>query len=353
MAQSLNKGPWLPTTMAEWVQIEPPSRGWLVPGLVPAGGITYISGQQKLAQKTTTALAVAMGVASGRKVFGREVQQGPVLFIEAEGDWYRTRQRILALTNGLKIPTTELQHFFWSFREGIKLDNPQWQDRILETVARIKPVLVVFDALTYLKSGDENDIMAMQSVADTLQAVQRMDAAVLLLLHLNKAQGNNPKCEDPDSQIRGSSIFSNLYDVHIALRKYSRKSESISVQVLDRFGEPMKSSMKWTMESNLLEDGTRELISAKPYLGDLKPVIPESDGSDHGEALRMAFWQESVKKLESRQGDLLTRAALRKIFGKPNERDAAFFIDECVEKGYVAVVGGPDSETYVVLRRQQ
>jgi RecA-family ATPase len=61
-----------------------PPLEWLIEGLMPAGGLAVLYGAPKLG-KSFLALDWALSVAAGRRWLGRNVRQGDVVYVYAEG----------------------------------------------------------------------------------------------------------------------------------------------------------------------------------------------------------------------------------------------------------------------------
>lgn len=210
---------WEPPTLATWMKDVKDKRRWLFDKFLPYDALVLVSGHQKRAYKTWTADAIALLLASG-KSFGAlmPVQAGTVLYIEEEGQPVETRNRLQGLANAFQIDIAALDNLFYVFRNRVKLDDKKWQQRLERTIAKHKPTLVILDAMVYLHSADENKTNDMQAIVNVLQTIRASGASVLYLAHLN-SKGSDHKI-DIDEQVRGSGLFTNAYDMHLALRKY-------------------------------------------------------------------------------------------------------------------------------------
>ena len=70
---------------------------WIVPGILPEG-LTLLAGKPKLG-KSWLALDIAVAVASGGSVLGRECEPGPVLCLALEDNQRRLYQLALIRTH--------------------------------------------------------------------------------------------------------------------------------------------------------------------------------------------------------------------------------------------------------------
>ncbi len=69
-------------TLAEAINLPPPS--WLVEDTLPDGGLSFLVGPPGVG-KTFSAIDLALSVAYGRPFLGKEVRQGRVVYVAAEG----------------------------------------------------------------------------------------------------------------------------------------------------------------------------------------------------------------------------------------------------------------------------
>ncbi len=209
--------------------------------------MTLVSGHQKLTRKSFTAFAAALSVCA-KKTIGpfKPNRQGHVLYIEEEGTKAPTKNRWEAFIKSYGIKPKELDIRF-AFREGVGLDTDTWRQRLLSYVEHFKPALIVFDNLTFMHSGDENNNNDMRSVVSTMQLIRNAGTATLFLAHLSKNKGNDPKV-DIDEQVRGGSIVVNGYDVHWALRNYVGEHVPIDLIVRYRDAQGRMYSVNWDLK---------------------------------------------------------------------------------------------------------
>lgn len=264
---------WEVPTLAEWLDKTAERKRWIVPGFAPADGIILFSGPRKLAMKTYTAFTMCMSLASGKHIVPFKPEKpGKVLVIEEEGGTAQTKDRWNAIFAAHPVVDRKVvvQNIHFAFRNLVKLNNIEWREKLVAKVKELKPDLVVFDALAYVIDGDENKTVDVLDALATIQEIRACGCAVMLLHHLNNDKGYDPKA-DIDSQVRGAGPIKDLYDVHVALRRY-KDTEPIKVTVRQRDGETRHDVFTWEFESN--EEGTTtlaRLLVAEPA----RPVDPK------------------------------------------------------------------------------
>jgi hypothetical protein len=180
-----------------------PKRPIIGEGLLDEGDGAVIVGQSGIG-KSWLALDLSMAVSMGYDWLGRfEVQQGPVVYIDEEGsewDMFK-RQRQIATSRGVDFAS--ITNLKYSVAEEIKLDDDRGITQIRRIIGDMDPVLIVFDALVRMHSGDENsnrDMARFFSIVKKLKKHHR--AAFLFLHHIRKPGKDDP--EDELDLMRGA-----------------------------------------------------------------------------------------------------------------------------------------------------
>lgn len=160
---------------------------WIVPGEIPARGITVLFGASG-AGKSFIALDYALRIA----------QKQPVLYMAGEGE-YGYQQRVAAWCNHHKLNEGKL----YMCLGAVQLLETGDLDAFLEANAAIKPVLVVIDTMARSMVGsDENSTRDMGLFVQACETVKKtLDTAVLIIHHTNKGGVH----ERGNSALRGSS----------------------------------------------------------------------------------------------------------------------------------------------------
>jgi len=202
--------PFATVPAAELAKATPPAR-WLLDGLFPAGGAGILGGAPK-SMKSFLAAEMAVAVASGSACAGHfaALDPGPVLLLAAEDPPAILLERLAALAAAHDTTLDRLPvHVIVEPRVRLPAGLP----RLVATVERHRPRLLVLDPLIRLHDADENSSQEMSAILDGLRALARgSSTAVLLVHHVRKAAAGHTG----GNSLRGSSDLwafgdSNLY----------------------------------------------------------------------------------------------------------------------------------------------
>ena len=243
---------------------------WLLKDFIRAQGLTILSGQSKLTDKTTTMELMVLALASGKKLGPFEPTGAHnVLLVEEEGSVVDTRDRIRALMRTYGLVNSDIQdkvHFMFHPQVmldedeiGLKHNQRAWR-YALEYICLTQQITVAFfDCVTFMLSGDENDAMSMKRAIATLATLRnKLGVTPVAIMHLPKEAN---KKQDIDKQPRGSAVWANSYDMHIALRRYKDTQRYTDVVVRGRSTGQQNYSMHWSKVS--YDDGSRRLKTAR------------------------------------------------------------------------------------------
>lgn len=198
---------WQPMTLPEFLDSIDESMFWLLPGLVQEEGIVLIDGPRKRGRKSLWAFYLALYLTSQLQKKG--------LIVEAEGSRVGTKLRLLRLCNGLGLDYKSLTSLLFSHREGIRLDQPGWTEKIIDCIERNDLDFIVLDAFKYFFVGDESKSQDTQAPLNAIKHIRdSTGAAVLFVHHSIKSVGPDT---DIDDASRGSSTITDLYDDHHAM----------------------------------------------------------------------------------------------------------------------------------------
>jgi RecA-family ATPase len=189
---------------ADWKGHEIPPLEWIVPGIIPAGTVTMLSGDGGVG-KSLIACQLATCAATGKFWLGKEVRRtGTVLYVSAEDDRDELHRRMDKMLGHYDLSYDQIAdlHFVELVGEGALLAAPDRSDGIIrrtirfaqiETeVARLKPVLVVLDTLANLFAGNENDRTQVGQFISLLRAVTvDYKTTVVLLAHPSQSGLNS------------------------------------------------------------------------------------------------------------------------------------------------------------------
>jgi hypothetical protein len=191
----------LPTLPVHAIDPEPDGAQWLIQDLWGACAVGIIGGAPK-ACKSTLALDLAVSVASGTACLGRfEVHSpGPVVVYLAEDPLPRVRDRVAQLCQyrGISLSSLDL-HVVTA--TSLRLDLERDQRALDQTLAALRPKLLVLDPLVRLHRLDENSAADISGLLGFLREINRRHQLALVLVHHMAKRSRR----DLGQTLRGSS----------------------------------------------------------------------------------------------------------------------------------------------------
>lgn len=199
---------------AEEIEAQPRQQ-WLVENVLVENCITMLAAKER-SFKTFLVLDLAASVAAGIPWHGREVQQGTVVYVSAEGragmgkriKAWRKARGIAALPRLFVLP------------EPVRMLDAKDVDELCAAMLSLSeyPRLIVLDTLARcMVGGDENKQKDANEFIDACARLQRQTGAVILLIHhVNREKG----------EARGSSVFPGNVDAHFHL---SREQDTVTL----------------------------------------------------------------------------------------------------------------------------
>jgi len=278
-----------PVVRVAHVKLAEDAEPWLVTGLWGREAVGFVGGTPKSC-KTWLALELCAAVASGCPCLGRfpVSQPGPVLLYAAEDAAEDVHHRVAGIARARKLDFARLAVGLIT-EPILRLDIPEHQQRLADTVGKIKPRLLVLDPLVRLHRGDENSAAEISGLLGFLRLLQREHhLAVALVHHVRKASA-----AQPGQALRGSGDLhawadSNLFLLHrkdrLELHAEHRSRPAFQPLVVRLHDDP----------AHLIVEGTAD--AAEPDLGPLHKSI-----------------------LAAVTGGPMTRTALRDAVGVRNE----------------------------------
>jgi len=192
---------------------------WLIEGLWAAQAVGILGGEPKCC-KSFLALDIAVSVASGAPCLRQFPVRhtGPVLLFPAEDSLSVVRQRLEGICAAAHAALDELPLYVIT-APRVLLDVPQDRQRLRQTVAALKPALLVLDPFIRLHRTDENASKEVAPLLGYLRELQReFHVAVLLVHHVRKGSAK----DRPGQALRGSSDLHGWGDSNLYLRRNSR-----------------------------------------------------------------------------------------------------------------------------------
>jgi len=219
----------LPVCPAHALEQKPPERRWLIESLWSAEAVGIVGGEPKCC-KSFLALDMAVSVASGSPCLRRFAVASPgrVLLYAAEDALHVVRKRLEGICQAARVDlgNLDLQVITTS---SLRLDLPADRDRLLETVAHLRPRLLVLDPFVRLhRSIDENHSGEVAPLLAYLRELQRLHQLAVVLVHHAKKGAAKARA---GQALRGSSEFHAWGDSNLYLR---RSGDALTLSVEHR-----------------------------------------------------------------------------------------------------------------------
>lgn len=207
---------------------------WLVEQLWAERAVGIVGGEPKCC-KSFLALDLAVAVASGKPCLRRYPvhQPGPVLLFAAEDGLHIVRQRIAGICAAAEADIGALPlHVITT--PSIRLDLALDQQRLRDTVAQLRPRLLVLDPFVRLHRIDENAASEVAPLLAFLRQLERqLQTAVLLVHHARKGAGHLRAGQ----ALRGSSELHAWGDSNLYLQ---RRGQALQLAVEHRAASPIQ-----------------------------------------------------------------------------------------------------------------
>jgi hypothetical protein len=163
------------------------SSGWLVDGLIPAGGVTMVTGAP-FAGKSTLLASVSACIAAGVPFAGRRTKSGPVVWV------YQDRGSRRALLDNLSaacagvgavetIPITVITP------ETFSLDSDRDVEWLREYLDELGAVAAILDSLRRVSSFDENRSCDTSLIAKSLALLTSGNQRAIMPVHHHGKDG--------------------------------------------------------------------------------------------------------------------------------------------------------------------
>lgn len=207
----------------EQVKAMPPPEP-LIAGVLNRRKLSIVWGKPGSA-KSFVALDWGLSVGTGSWWFGRQVAQGLVIYLAAEGaDGLGVR--IDAWQKDRRVHSVTAEQFLL-LPNAVNLLDREWANALVEVAGDLKPTLVIADTLARsMPGGDENGSRDTGIVIDTANRVQAAAGATVLFVHHDTREGSNLRGHSSLDGAMDSSIECKADGQNITLK--SRKQKDMS-----------------------------------------------------------------------------------------------------------------------------
>jgi putative DNA primase/helicase len=257
--------PWLVDAADLLAEPDPGPTRYLVQDLIVDQALVAAVGRWKTT-KTYGFLDIAISVRTGLSAFGAfEVcDPGPVVFVIEESGKAALRRRIDALLRGRAIEPERLRGLHVAANERVKLDNPEWQKRLIDAGQALRPRLFVFDPLARMKSPtrEESAQAEMATVIEFLRLLRDETGAAVAFVHHTGHTGGH---------MRGSSDLESVWETRLTWTR-DGQSPLVTVQAEHReaeAAEPIEYRIAW----NALTRSMRFDLTTRPHVPALEERI--------------------------------------------------------------------------------
>ncbi|MGH9888160.1 MAG: AAA family ATPase [bacterium] len=208
----------LPVTRAADLADVPTERRWLVEDLWGDQAVGIVGGEPKCC-KSFLALDLAVAVASGAPCVRRFAvpRTGRVLLFAAEDALHVVRQRLASIARAAGHALVDLDIQVIT-APTVRLDIERDRDALAETVAKLRPRLLVLDPFVRLHRVDENLSGEVAPLLAYLRELQRRYHLAVVLVHHARKGGAKMRA---GQALRGSSEFHACGDSNLYLRRHS------------------------------------------------------------------------------------------------------------------------------------
>ena len=202
-----------------------------VDGMI-SSGLFILAGAPKVG-KSWLAIDIALSIAKGEKVLGRETKSGSALYLCLEDSYTRIQNRLFELTSE---PSESLHFAIMAGTLGGVLEKQITQFKSQHTDLKI----IIIDTLQKIRSGDETsyasdykELSVLKNLADNLQI------AILLIHHTRKCRDS-----DPFNMISGTTGISGCVDGSMVMIEKQRGGGEVVLHCVGRDIENLELHLK-------------------------------------------------------------------------------------------------------------
>jgi RecA-family ATPase len=196
--------------------LEEPDPGptpFLVEELIVEQAIAAVVGAYKVA-KSYTLLELAVAIVAGRAAFDAYAvpQTGPVVMVMEESGRAAFHRRLDALRRGYALDSAKLAELYFAANHGVRLNERDWQERLLLAGVTLEPRAIMLDPLVRLKGAtvDEDRQREMGPVLDFMRRLRDESGAAVLYSHHTGHKGTTQ---------RGSSDLEGYWESRLQIEK--------------------------------------------------------------------------------------------------------------------------------------
>lgn len=289
---------------------------WLIDTLIPRSAFTILYGSPK-AGKTTFLTHLAAAVVSGTPFLGREINPGPVVWLDLE-------QSIGLTGDKLALAGAADQAYQVHIYNG---EAPSIRDVEAEIHTRKASLLIVDSLSKLLKLRDENDAAHVtQRMSPWVHLAHSSGVALVAIHHDRKKEGEFGR------SMRGSTAIAAAYDVSIALKVEGKPEDGRrKLEFISRYDEPQGTLLVRLEPTGYVAEGDQQTIKEDRLLQALGGEVLTIEDLEQRLSARKAAWHSRLNRLvESgrvlktgvgKKGDPFRYQALRDSVSDPHPQE--------------------------------
>lgn len=243
--------------------------GYLIQNMIPLGELTVLLADQRSSKSYLLLYLMTCIALDLRSAFGRPTITGPVIFYDTETTSVAHRRRLERIARGLglmRLPTIHYRRL-----TGRLIDSER---QIRAEVARIKPVLVGVDSLTYASGGNLNDSESAGATINLLGDLPESITKIATAHHAKQHRGARLE----DASVIGSGLFEFKASAQWVLRKERNDEDPTNFNVLMRNLKMRDGAEQADIVYNLaFQDNPRKTtftVGSTAQLGSLERDLP-------------------------------------------------------------------------------
>jgi hypothetical protein len=254
--------PWLERASDLLAEPDPGPTPFLVEELIVDRALMAIQGLPKT-WKTWVELELSCAIVTGRPAFGHFAipEPGPVVLVLEESGRAALHRRLGALARGNAISIPDLAELHFAANRRVRLDDLEWQRRLLASVVEIRPRAVFLDPLARLKMAGrkENAQEEMAVLLDFMRLLRDEGGCTVAFVHHTGHEGTH---------LRGSSDLESYWESKLSLKRDGDEAEFSTEHREAEAGLTHRFRQAWDAETasvrlRLIDDERREEINAE------------------------------------------------------------------------------------------
>lgn len=220
--------PWLERASDLLAEPDPGPTEWLVQDVAVDQSLIATVGRWKTT-KTYWNLDMAISVTTGLPLLNRlqVATPGTVVLVLEESGRKALWRRLDALCRGRAIDRDKLSDLTFAANKRVRLDDPKWQNDLVDAGKELRPRLYIFDPLARMKSPgrDESAQKEFASVIEYMRDLRDETGAAVQWTHHTGHQGD---------QQRGTSDLESVWE---SRQGFKRDGSTVTVTIEHREAE--------------------------------------------------------------------------------------------------------------------